>query len=170
MTKRTRIGLYLEMDVEPAAGQSPEGAASELKGHITQHLTDSAYPFHEDYVVTQAHLDDAKSLGEQPGFNGYHGPFAMNVSVEPVAQPASAGQHLPTHLPTDLITAIENDQGSGTGDYSLFVLDGQSPDLDEGPDDWHDALVVAEQGYQQPMRVLKYTRSPEGDITRYTIA
>lgn len=167
MTKRTRIGFYLEMDVEPANGQSPHEATAELKTHITQHLIDPNYPFHEDYVVTQEDLDEAERLGEQPGYNGYHGPFAMDVVVQTVNSPQSS---LPQHLPADLLKVIENDQDLDTDDYSLFVLDGQSAQLTGDQDDWHDALVVADQGYQQPLRVLKYTRAPDGSTTRYTIA
>lgn len=75
----------------------------------------------------------------------------------------------PTHLPEDLTRAIDTVMGP-ISDYSVYVLDGQTGDLTGDPDDWHDALVIAEPDpgiSHLAHRTIKFTRDPIGNIEYY---
>lgn len=68
-----------------------------------------------------------------------------------------------TYIPADMQTVI--DDAIGHGDYAPYVLDGQTADITDGPDDWHDVVVLTED--QNGFDVIKFTREPDGTITQY---
>ena len=73
-----------------------------------------------------------------------------------------------THLPEELAEAIEAVVTSG--DYAVYVLDGQDSQRTGDQDDWHDALVLIEPdqvGNDSPDRLIKFTMEPEGHISYY---
>lgn len=68
-----------------------------------------------------------------------------------------------TYIPADMQTAI--DEVIGHSDYAPYVLDGQTAETSDDPDDWHDVVVIAES--PGGCDVMKFTREPNGTITHY---
>ena len=71
-----------------------------------------------------------------------------------------------SHLPGDLLDRI--DEVMGDTEFCVYVMDGQDARTHGDPDDWHDALVLAEPDPDHPHgQLVKFTRRPDGVIEHY---
>ena len=86
--------------------------------------------------------------------------------IAPVAPDPHPAAPVPTQLHPELNSYIEEVLAS-EGDISVYALDGQISSHESGDDDYSDAVVIVD-GIRG-MRSVKFTRTPEGELTHYDI-